>query len=322
METFSGKRFFATAFCFFIVFLGSASGEGPNDVLAQVGPIPITRFEVNREIQKIIPMQVSFHGGLPAEKLEDISRQAMETLVERARMAKYALDNEIAVANQDVEDRVAGYRNKFKTPEEFEKALGAVSFSDFRASIFRELLAEAAEKTAVEENIQVTPKDVRAFFEKHEDTYLRPRQFKASHIMIKVDPSSNKEEREILRQKADDLARQAQEGEDFYNLAYYNSDDRSRYVGGDLGYFHEGQTVAEFENALKGLKPGEIAGPIQTMYGFHIIKLVEDNPPKQLTFDEVKDKIRQSLVDKQREALTAEWKTLLEERYPVQMKES
>ncbi|NIR17793.1 MAG: peptidylprolyl isomerase, partial [Desulfobacterales bacterium] len=114
-------------------------------------------------------------------------------------------------------------------------------------------------------------------------------------------PASNKKERTELRERAEGLAKRAKDGEDFYNLAYYNSDDRTKYVGGDLGYFHKGQTVPEFESALLEMEPGEIAGPVKSMYGWHIIKLVEDNPPRQLSFEDMKGKLRQQLEKEQRE---------------------
>lgn len=146
---------------------------------------------------------------------------------------------------------------------------------------------------------------------------MRPKQFKASHILIKVDPSSNKDERLTLDNKAKDLAKRAKNGEDFYNLAYYNSDDRSKYVGGDLGFFHQGQTVKEFENALLKMKPGEISDPVRTMYGWHIIKLVEINEPKQLEFSDVKVKIREQMEKSSREKTYIDWMTKLKSTYPL-----
>jgi parvulin-like peptidyl-prolyl isomerase len=170
----------------------------------------------------------------------------------------------------------------------------------------------------VDSGVKVTDEDVRAYYDKNQSMYMRPRQFKASHILVKVDPASSKSEREALLSKAQDLAVKAAAGEDFYNLAYYNSDDRSKYVGGDLGYFHEGQTVPEFEEALVKMKPGEIAGPIKTMFGYHIVKLMELNEPRQLNYEEVKDNIRQTLEKKQRDSLYEAWMNGLKARFEVE----
>lgn len=286
-------------------------------VLAEVGGIPITAQELRREQQRLIPMQVAFHVGVSPEKLAQIEEQAFEKLIEQAFKVRYALDEELRVDGAVVEEKFSELRARFKTEKELVAALGEEGADGYKASLYRQLLAAEAEKVAVDQRVAVTDEQVRAYYDERRATYMRPRQFKASQILVKVDPSSNKEEREALLTKARGLLAQARAGEDFYDLAYYNSDDRSKYVGGDLGYFHEGQTVKEFEDALKLLKPGEISEPIRTMYGYHIVKLFENNDPRQLEFEEVRDKIRKTLEKDLRETLYGEWLASLRERYPI-----
>ena len=103
--------------------------------------------------------------------------------------------------------------------------------------------------------------------------------------MVKVDPAETAEEKEAKKQRAEKLLERAKAGEDFFNLAYYESDDRSKYVGGSLGSFHAGQTVAEFDSVIQKMKAGEIAGPVRTLYGYHIIKLDDVQEARQLTFE-------------------------------------
>lgn len=298
-------------------FFGASPAWAAARVLAEVGGIPITAQELRREQQRLIPMQVAFHVGVSQEKLSQIEAQAFEKLIEQAFKVRYALDEELRVDGTVVEEKFNQLRARFKTEKELVAALGEEGADGYKASLYRQLLAAEAEKVAVDQRVAVTDEQVRAYYDERRATYMRPRQFKASQILVKVDPASNKEEREALLTKARGLLAQARAGEDFYNLAYYNSDDRSKYVGGDLGYFHEGQTVKEFEDALKQLKPGEISEPIRTMYGYHIVKLFENNDPRQLEFDEVRDKIRKTLEKDVRETLYGEWLAALRERYPV-----
>lgn len=289
-------------------------------VLAKVGGIPVTRYELQREVQKVLPLQVSFHGGVSKEKIAGIQQEAMENLIERALKLRYALDKEIAVESKQVDDSFNAIRSRYKTAKEFEAALAGEGEADFRASLYRELLAKKVQDVVVNQPAQakVTDQAVRSYYDQHMATFKRPKQFKASHILIKVDPASSAEEKGKLEAKAKDLAAQAKKGEDFYNLAYYNSDDRSKFVGGALGTFHEGQTVKEFEQALLAMKPGEISDPVKTLHGYHIIKLDEVNPPRQLTFEEVKEKIRAEQIEKTKEVLAAEWLKQLEGTYSVE----
>ena len=76
----------------------------------------------------------------------------------------------------------------------------------------------------------------------------------------------------------------------------YSDDPGSAANGGDLGYFTKGQMVQPFEEAAFSLKPGEISGLVESEYGYHIIK-VYDKIDKQLSFDEVKDQIKNTLME-------------------------
>jgi len=288
-----------------------------NKPVAQVGTDHVTQYELAREQSSLIPFNVSFHSGVSKDKMAKIQQEALTSLLERAYKVNYALEKNLVVDKRDIDERIDSFRKKFKTEKEFKKALGEEGLKDFRESQKRDLLAQKAEDLAVTKKINITDSAVKSYYDSNRSTYKRPKQFKASHILIKIDPSANKEERLVLDNKATELAKRAKSGEDFFNLAYYNSDDRSKYVGGDLGYFHEGQTVPEFEEALNKLKPGEISNPVKSMFGWHIIKLVEVNEARQLEFDEVKDKIRTQLEKTQKEKLYSEWMDQLKAKYTV-----
>lgn len=295
----------------------SLTHAAASKVVAQVGSVPVTIFDVGREQQKLLPFNTNFHTGVPAEALEKIKTEALSTMIDQAYKVNYALDKKMTIDKKIIDERIEQLKKKYKTEKEFKAALGEESIKDLRAALERSLLAQKAEEVAVLKNISVTDAEVRAYYDTNKHTYKRPKQFKASHILVKVNPSSNAEERATLEKKAKDLAAKAKNGEDFYNLAYYNSDDRSKYVGGDLGYFHEGQTLTEFEDAIKKMKVGEISDPVKSMYGWHIIKLVELNEPKQLEFDETKGKIREQFEKAAKEKLYNSWMADLKAKYPV-----
>jgi parvulin-like peptidyl-prolyl isomerase len=114
------------------------------------------------------------------------------------------------------------------------------------------------------------------------------------------------------------LLERAKAGEDFFNLAYYESDDRSKYVGGSLGTFHAGQTVAEFDAEIQKMNAGDIAGPVRTLYGYHIIKLDEVQEARQLTFEQSAEKVQARLKEEQRKKLYDEWMSGLKVKFPLQ----
>jgi peptidyl-prolyl cis-trans isomerase C len=85
-------------------------------------------------------------------------------------------------------------------------------------------------------------------------------QFRASHILVST------------KDQVDQLKNRLNEGADFSQLASSYSLCPSRSNGGDLGIFGQGQMVKPFEDAVAALEVGQISNPVQTQFGFHLIK--------------------------------------------------
>ncbi len=299
-------------------FLGSSTlsfAEAGKDVVAKVGNINISDLEVQREMQKMIPLQVSYHGGVKPEKIEEIRQQALQAMIERAYKVQYAVDEEIAVAPNLLEQEWQAFLAKNSAGI---KNASAEQLNSHRADMYLNLLAKQAETEAVDNLVDVSEATVKAYYEENQQSYHQPKLYTASQIFVRVDPASNKTELEELQLRAETLLKRASSGEDFYNLAYYESDDRSKYVGGSLGSFHAGQTVKEFDEALKEMKAGEISGLVRTMYGYHIIKMDDVKDSRQLTYEEASIGINKKLKQDARAELYEQWMQQNRDKYRLQ----
>ncbi len=117
---------------------------------------------------------------------------------------------------------------------------------------------------------------------------------RASHILIPF--GSNKDSAKAEAQK---LLARAKKGEDFAALAAANSKDPgSAQQGGDLNFFGKGRMVPEFENAAFGAGVGDVVGPVETQFGFHVIK-VTDRQTTELKFSQFVIKPSMSTATKQ-----------------------
>jgi len=299
-----------------LTFSSSAFCEAK--VVARVGSVPITIYELSRKVQKLVPLASSFHKGISQDRIAELKKEALDDLIEKAYMVQYAFSEELSVSKDEIEEEIKPIESKFSSKKDFQKALGKESVSDFRMAIYRKLLAEKALDVAVNQKVNISEEKIRSFYDENKSRFKRPRQFRASHILVKVDPASTSESRQEKLGFAKELVSRARSGEDFYDLAYYNSDEKTKFVGGDMGAFHQGQMLPEIEKVVVEMKVGEISDPIKTLYGYSIVKLTEDNPPKQMSYEEVKPNLLKTERKKLFDELKANWLNELKDKYKLE----
>ncbi|MBS0318930.1 MAG: SurA N-terminal domain-containing protein [Proteobacteria bacterium] len=143
----------------------------------------------------------------------------------------------------------------------------------------------------------VTPEEVKARYDSNLAAYGQPEERSASHILIAVKPDASAAEKAAAKKKAEDIAAQvrANPGK-FAEIAKAQSEDPgSAPQGGDLGSFAHDTMVKPFADAAFAAKVGDIVGPVQTDFGWHVIKVTGITPAKVKPFDEVKGDIEKQL---------------------------
>ncbi len=145
--------------------------------------------------------------------------------------------------------------------------------------------------------VNVDAAEVRKHYDENAKLYTQGEERKAAHILIAVKPDARDEDKAAARKKAEDLAGQVKAAPGrFAELAKLHSQDPgSAAQGGDLGSFGRGTMVKTFDDAVFAMKPGEISGPVQTEFGYHVIRLDAVTAAKTRPFDEVKAQIETDL---------------------------
>jgi len=151
---------------------------------------------------------------------------------------------------------------------------------------------------AIASQASVDAAEVKKQYDDNLKRYTRPEERQASHILIAVKPDASDADKAAAKAKAETLAAQARKNpEKFGELAKQNSQDPGSAVqGGDLGSFaRDGSMVKPFEDAVFAAKQGDVVGPVQTDFGWHVIKVTGVSPGKTLSFDEAKAQIEMEL---------------------------
>lgn len=280
------------------------------EVVAKVNGKPLTAFELNEEFQDLLPTMGSYHGGVPDEKVAEMMEKALNNLIDKELQYQDALEKGLSASKKEVGDELKNVEKRFGSSANFKSALknSGMTKDGLKEIIRKRFLTTKARNLEVASKAALSESEVKDYYDKNKETFKRPVEFRASQILIGVDPSSTKEEREKRLETAKSLHAKVKSGEDFVKLAMrYSTDEGSAPIGGDIGTFHIGMADPAFEKAVLSLKVGETSDVVETLYGYHIILLTAMKPAAQLTFDEVKTDLKKRLEKKRGDELYKNW---------------
>jgi len=150
---------------------------------------------------------------------------------------------------------------------------------------------------AVSKTVTSNEQDLKTYYEQNNARIAGGEQRRASHILITAGKDMAAADRDKAKAKAVELQAQAQKNPaSFAELAKKNSQDPGSAVnGGDLDFFARGAMVKPFEDAVFGMKVGEVSDVVESEFGYHVIKLTDVKTPKQKTFEEMKPELEAQL---------------------------
>jgi len=138
---------------------------------------------------------------------------------------------------------------------------------------------------------EVTDAAVEEYYRNNLAAFSEPERRRARHILIETKSSDTPEELAAKRDRIAEILAKARSGEDFASLAVQYSEGPSAPQGGDLGMVAPGQMVPAFDAALFAMQEGTISDPVQTQFGFHIIKIEEIVPARTRELSEAREEI-------------------------------
>lgn len=336
--------------------------NGGGDDIAEVNGETITRQQVEMEVQRALRS-----GQVPPERERELRSQVIDQLLTRVLLSQYAeqgglyasesqLDNLIVNLPefQDQEGRFstqlftnrlasAGYtplafREQLKGDIIRQQVQQGLASSAFLLDSERQRLEALQRQTrsfryhqltreAAADDIEVSEDDLQAYYDAHQERYLRPEQVRLEYVILdqadmaaeaEVDEDTLREhyaqrQREAERRvshimvsfgdertyaEAEARLSEARErleaGDDFAELAAeYSEDTATAENDGDLGYISRGFFGDAFEDAAFSLDQGEVSSIVETENGLHLIKATELDMP---TFEEMRDELREGVA--------------------------
>jgi peptidyl-prolyl cis-trans isomerase D len=247
---------------------GKFSTESYRNLLSARGYTP-QRFET--QLRDSLVIEQMREGILESGFVAPAGAASAYRLDEQQRALAYAVfpvakyQAQASVDPADVQKRYDEQKAKYQAPERLKLAYVELALEDLPPAA-----APAADY-------------LRSIYDAEKATrFTTVEERRARHILINFGP-----DKQQAKKRIDAIADQIGKGADFATLAGSQSDDPgSKKKGGDLGWVRHGQMLEKFEKTLFALKKGEVSEPVETEFGWHVIKLEDVKESRTQPFED------------------------------------
>ena len=254
----------------------AAKMEVIDRIVAVINDSVIMQSELDERVDEVLRNLAT--EGARRPPLEIIRQQVLERMVEESLQLELAERMGIRVDDTSLNEALTGIarQNNF-TLEQFAEQVRAegMDWASFREQIRNELMINQVRQRQVAQRIRITDLEVDRFLASELGKQLFESEFRLGHILIQLPDGASPQQIAEAQDEADSIIAQLKKGEDFSELAVRHSDDSYALKGGDLGWRPAAQWPALFSEAVVSLQPGELAGPLRSGNGFHILKMID-----------------------------------------------
>ncbi len=266
-------------------------------VIAASALFLLLSFGQNDKVASVNGKEIS-KDDLYAEMLKTSGSETLDLMISDEIIRQETEKENISVTDEEIAAEIAVYEEEYGAAEQLEAALAenGMTMEDLK----EEVQAYVKIEKLIGPNIEITDEQIEAYFEENKDSLGQSAKVEASHILTET------------KEEAEEIKAQLADGADFAEVAKEQSTDTvSAENGGQLGTFGAGEMAPEFEEAAFAMEVGGISEPVETEFGFHIIKVTDKTEATAPTLENSKEQIEGLLFDEQ---LNSEYTTWLAEK--------
>jgi len=288
-----------------------ASARIVERIIARVNNEIITQHQYDDEQAKLRESLAQQYSGAELDaQVRQQSKNLLRDLIDQSLMVQKAKDLDLNVET-DVVKELDGIRkrNNLGTLEDLETEVekSGQNYEDFKDQIRRNLLMREVIEREVGSRIQLSQVDARKFYEAHKDEFKSPGMVRLGQILV----SSEKHKPEEAEKRANEALAELKAGQKFSEVAKKYSDGSSAEQGGDVGMMKEATLAPDIAAVVNKLEVNEFSNPINTKYGYIILKVLERFSPGIPKFEEVQQRVEETLYNQKMEPRLREYLTQL-----------
>ncbi|MCZ6501949.1 MAG: peptidylprolyl isomerase [Gammaproteobacteria bacterium] len=242
----------------------------------------IMQSEINARM-KAVKAQISSspNGSIPPDDV--LRTQIVERLIVESIQIQMAERAGVRISDRELNEamRRISAQNGL-TLDQFKLAIeqDGISYVEMRDQIRRELLMGRVQQGVMRNRIQISEQHVRNFLESEVGEVITADEYRLAHILLPSPSDANAQQLSKVKQQAEDLRSQINDGADFQSLAVEKSAGKNALEGGDLGWRKPVQLPTMFSDIAQEMEVGEVRGPIKSGSGYHLIKLLQKRGAK------------------------------------------
>jgi peptidyl-prolyl cis-trans isomerase SurA len=245
-------------------------------VIVIVNDDVILHSELERRLEAV-RAQIRKQGmELPDDKV--LREQVLERMILDSIQLQMAERIGIRVSDTELNATIANIASKNgMTLEQFKKKLESEgeSFALFREDLRHEIMISRLRQAKVGRRVYISDQEVDDMVRLMEEQGANNVQYRLGHILVAIPETATPDTVKAAREKAANIVRQLKEGADFAKLAIAYSDAQDALQGGDMGWKTINELPTLFAPVAQQLEPGQVADPIRSGSGLHILKLLD-----------------------------------------------
>lgn len=234
------------------------------------------------------------------DKLEEARGDILKKLIEERLLVQQAEKLKIEVKSHEIDAHLNSVIDRFASKKEFESALAeqGVTIDDIRKRYRDQILVSKIVEQQVKSRVYIGPSEIYRYYEQNKDKYSMNEKIHLFNILIRFKQG---EDISIAQEKVRGIMNLIRSGSSFQNLARKYSQGPNAEKGGDMGFIQKGDIIEAIDKIAFDLKPGQVAGPIKTDLGYHIIQIKEKQSSTVKPLAEVSRQIHVELYQKKAE---------------------
>jgi parvulin-like peptidyl-prolyl isomerase len=286
---------------------GAAAGQVVEEIVAIVNDDIITLSEFRAYHDSVYQMMRSqFEGEQFEKQYERVKNEMLDTMITDLLLLQLAKKKQYAVG-EEVKNYVEKLKqeNNIESDAQFRQALlqQGIQYEQFLKQIEENILRQILVSQEVDRSIVIDETEGVNYYRLNQAEFVEPEEYKLRAIYLATEIMSAEE----LDSRRAAISEQVESGQDFASLAAELGDSPLKENQGDLGFMKKGQLDKALEEAVAGLKPGEITPWVQSRSGWYRLKLEEKKESRLKPYEEVNKEIWEKLFIQKKSKKLAEF---------------